>query len=115
MAEVYRAHDLPVPRTVVWRDSPLGGALAFWVLRHGCEDRLEGTLLADPVAGPPLSVSREFARHAEERIREQLPVGRDGLRWPEAGGGGRGRRRLADLFPDLTGAQRHLVAALGSP
>ncbi|MER6958655.1 hypothetical protein [Streptomyces sp. NPDC000618] len=104
VAEVYRVHGMPAPETVVWMDSPLGGALASWVLRHGWEDRLDGTLLAG--AGLPLSVPQAFARQAEERIREQL--GRTG-----AGGGE--RRLLAGPFQDTSHARDRLVDALGSP
>ncbi|MEU3616697.1 hypothetical protein ABZ725_31000 [Streptomyces sp. NPDC006872] len=103
VAEVYRVHGMPAPETVVWMDSPLGGALASWVLRHGWEDRLDGTLLAG--AGLPLTVPQAFARQAEERICEQL--GRTG-----AGGE---RRLLAGPFQDTSDAQDRLVDALGHP
>lgn len=111
VAAVYRAHGLAVPRTVVWMDSPLGGALASWVLRHRQEHRLDGTLLTDTEAGPPLRVSEEFARRAEERIREQLPAGGAGRRAAD----GAVRRRLAGTFLDTAGAKRLLVQALGEP
>ncbi|MGW0943453.1 hypothetical protein ACWD4O_13010 [Streptomyces sp. NPDC002623] len=104
VAEVYRVHGMPAPETVVWMDSPLGGALASWVLRHGWEDRLDGTLLDGP--GLPLSVPQAFARQAEERICEQL--GRT------TGTGGE-RRLLAGPFQDTSDAQDRLVDALGSP
>ncbi|MEV1065414.1 hypothetical protein [Streptomyces sp. NPDC050263] len=112
VAEVYRVHGMPAPDTVVWMDSPLGGALASWVLRHGWEDRLDGTLLTGD--GLPLSVPQAFARQAEERIREQL--GRTGAGGGEGSGEGSGERRLlAGTFHDTTEAQGRLVDALGHP
>ncbi|GAX54413.1 hypothetical protein SO3561_05964 [Streptomyces olivochromogenes] len=110
VAAVYRAHGLPVPRTVVWMDSPLGGAPASWVLRHGREDRLDGTLFTDLAAGPPLRLSPEFARRAEERMRDQLPAAGDGR--PPAG---RARRPLTGTFWDTSEARTRLVRALGEP
>ncbi|WP_030602659.1 hypothetical protein [Streptomyces fulvoviolaceus] len=112
VAEVYRAHGMPAPRTVVWMDSPLGGALAFWLLRHGCEDRLDGTLVGGAVAGPPIRVPQAFARQAEERILEQIPAREDTPGRPEAG---RERRRLTGTFSDTSGAQAQLVEVLGHP
>ncbi|MFF7883805.1 DUF6745 domain-containing protein [Streptomyces sp. NPDC020794] len=109
VAAVYRAQGLPVPRTVVWMGSPLGGALASWVLRHGREDRLDGTLFTDLAAGPPLWLSPEFARRAEERMRGQLPAG-DGR--PQAA---RARRPLTSVFWDTSEARARLVRALGEP
>ncbi|UUU22920.1 hypothetical protein [Streptomyces sp. DSM 40750] len=110
VAAVYRAHDMPAPRTIVWMDSPLGGALASWTLRHGWEDRLDGTLFGDVGAGPPLRVSPEFAQRSEERIGEQLPAG--GNSRP---GAGRARRMLGGTFCDTTRAENQLTHALGHP
>lgn len=102
----YRAHGLSAPGTVVWMDSPLGGALASWVLRHGFEHRLDGTLFTDADAGPPIRLTPEFAERAERQLREQLPPGT----------GGHARRMLAGSFGDaLVDAQKALVEALGSP
>lgn len=109
VAAVYRAHGLPVPRTVVWMDSPLGGAPASWALRHGREDRLDGTLFTDLAAGPPLRLA-EFARRAEERMRGQLPAAGAG-RLPA----GRARRPLTGTFWDTSEARTRLVRALGEP
>jgi hypothetical protein len=106
VAEVYRAHGMAVPRTVVWMESPLGGALASWVVRHGWEERLDGTLLGDAVAGPPISVPPEFARRAEALLRAQVPA---------AGATGGGRRPVGHAFVDLADAQARLVEALGFP
>ncbi|MFC9844078.1 hypothetical protein ACFWFF_35040 [Streptomyces sp. NPDC060223] len=87
-------------------DSPLGGALASWVLRHGLEHRLDGTLFSDTDAGPPIQLPPEFAELAERRLREQLPPGT----------GGHTRHMLAGPFGDaLVDAQKALVEALGSP
>ncbi|MER6161506.1 hypothetical protein ABT147_39300 [Streptomyces sp. NPDC001868] len=106
VAARYRAHGLPAPETVVWMDSPLGGALASWVLRRGFEDRLDGTLFTNAAVGPPIQLVPEFAEQAERRLREQLP----------SGGGGQARRRLAGPFGDArVDAQTALVEALGAP
>lgn len=78
----YRAHGLSAPETVVWMDSPLGGALASWVLRHGFEHRLDGRLFTDADAGPPRQLAPEFAERVERRLREQLPTRAGGTRGP---------------------------------
>ncbi|MFI0349699.1 DUF6745 domain-containing protein [Actinomadura sp. 9N407] len=75
VAAAYEACGLPEPETVVWMDSPLGGMLAFWVLRHGYEDRLDG--LFDPrrrrrQLRPPVKVAKALATPLEERLREQI-------------------------------------------
>ncbi|MFD8221472.1 hypothetical protein ACFV2U_49465 [Streptomyces sp. NPDC059697] len=110
VAAVYRAHGLAIPRTVVWMDSPLGGALASWVLCHGREDRLDGTLFTDLAAGPPLRLSPEFARRAEERMRGKLLAVGDG-RLPT----GRARGPLTSVFWDTSEARTRLLRALGEP
>ncbi|MGW1269285.1 DUF6745 domain-containing protein [Streptomyces sp. NPDC002491] len=103
VAEAYRAHGMAVPRTAVWMESPLGGALASWVVRHGREDRLDGTLLGDAVAGPPISAPPEFARRADALLRRQAPAA------------GKERRAVGHAFVDFADAQARLVDALGFP
>ncbi|MCX5559178.1 hypothetical protein [Streptomyces sp. NBC_00038] len=102
----YRAHGLSAPETVVWMDSPLGGALASWVLRHGFEHRVDGRLFTDADAGPPRQLAPEFAEQVERQLREQLAPG----------AGGHARPMLAGPFGDaLVDAQKALVEALGAP
>ncbi|QIY93751.2 hypothetical protein HEP87_06105 [Streptomyces sp. S1D4-11] len=88
---------------------PAGRRLRPGYCATGARAYFDGTVFTDLGAGPPLRLSPEFARRAEERMRGQLPAGADRPR------AGRARRPLTGTFWDTSEARTRLVRALGEP
>jgi len=120
VAAAYTSAGLAPPRTVVWMDSPLGGALAAYGLRHGISAAALRRLVVGDIAEPVLD-------RVEAQLRAQLPDGSDDL--PDDGRDDRDavRSGMFDAFygtgahaeplcgPLLTALRLELEGHLGGP